>query len=492
LDPLEEPLPPPPPRPVVETAPPSRAKRRREPPPVDPEAPRRPPGGRTRSDPSNTPGKVERTPGVFPPPPPSRNPTFAGGLLTDGHDEPPDPWFPGSVLQHPADAIIADWECLAPDPPDVRPEDSVSQAGQRRPPPARHDLDVEDYRRDHGTRMSRRKDETRRNRHRSAQHDRRYVEMQQRRAPPADPPSPPPSAPSRANSDPGPPPTPAPSPPPDSPSRARRASKRRSEADGPPPLYSERTHDRRLGRSSAKSRPPPPPSAVSGPELEYPDLAELTDAPLSDPASADESQEVFLVNRLGFRGGRRGKDQRTQRPAAEAHNPLYFRCREDVTLPATNRERTAFIPVELYYRDRPVTAEELRRSCVDSRKIISLYWNFSFETKYKARGVTQWFQHNRRSDRGFPFTPGPAARIHVPKNVTVQVKAGCRLGAVAVVVDAGLDRLPEGADPPPSTHRPRNPPRPHPTDRHPRRPPAAPRAPPESYTSSPSSVSSFL
>ena len=340
--------------------------------------------------------------------------------------------------------------------------------------------------------MSRRKDETRRNRHRSAQHDRRYVEMQQRRAPPADPPSPPPSAPSRANSDPGPPPTPAPSPPPDSPSRARRASKRRSEADGPPPLYSERTHDRRLGRSSAKSRPPPPPSAVSGPELEYPDLAELTDAPLSDPASADESQEVFLVNRLGFRGGRRGKDQRTQRPAAEAHNPLYFRCREDVTLPATNRERTAFIPVELYYRDRPVTAEELRHSCVDSRKIISLYWNFSFETKYKARGVTQWFQHNRRSDRGFPFTPGPAARIHVPKNVTVQVKAGCRLGAVAVVVDAGLDRLPEGANPPPPTHRPRNPPRPHPTDRHPRRPPAAPRAHPESYTSSPSSVSSFL
>jgi hypothetical protein len=355
-----------------------------------------------------------------------------------------------------------------------------------------HDLDVEDYRRDHGTRMSRRKDETRRNRHRSAQHDRRYLEMQQRRAPPADPPSPPPSAPSRANSDPGPPPTPAPSPPPASPPRTRRASKRRSDADGPGPLYSERTQDRRLGRSSAKSRPPPPPSDASGPELEYPDPAELTDAPLSDPASADESQEVFLVNRLGFRGGRKGNGQREQKTAPETHNPLYFRCREDVTLPAANRERTAFIPIELYYRDRPVTAEELRRSCEDSRKIISLYWNFSFETKFKARGVTQWFQHNRRSDRGFPFTPGPAARIHVPKNVTVQVKAGCRLGAVAVVVDAGLDRLPEGANPLPPAQRPRNPPRPHPASRHPRQLPAAPRAHPGSCTSSPSSVSSFL
>ena len=121
-------------------------------------------------------------------------------------------------------------------------------------------------------------------------------------------------------------------------------------------------------------------------------------------------------------------------------NGLYFRCREDVNLPTANRARTAFIPIELYYKDRPVTAEELRHSCVEGCKIISLYWNFSFETKHKAKGVTQWFKHDRRSDRGFPFPPGPAARLHIPKNINVQVNAGCRLGAV---VDAGLDRLPE-------------------------------------------------
>ena len=120
-------------------------------------------------------------------------------------------------------------------------------------------------------------------------------------------------------------------------------------------------------------------------------------------------------------------------------NDVYFRCREDVTLPAAARARTAFIPIELYFRDRPLTAEELSRACVDERKVISLYWNFSFKSRRKARGVTNWFQHDRRRDSGFPFTPGPAARIHIPKNITVQVQAGHRLGAVVAMVNAGLD-----------------------------------------------------
>ena len=57
--------------------------------------------------------------------------------------------------------------------------------------------------------------------------------------------------------------------------------------------------------------------------------------------------------------------------------------------------------------------------------------------------MSQWFQHDRRSDHSFLFAAGPAARLYVPKNINVQVKKGCRLGAVAVTVDAGLDRLPE-------------------------------------------------
>ena len=113
-----------------------------------------------------------------------------------------------------------------------------------------------------------------------------------------------------------------------------------------------------------------------------------------------------------------------------------------MNLPASPRGRTAFIPVELYYRDRVVTAEELRKSCVDSQKIIFLHWNLVFETKHKARGVSKWFQHDRRSDQGFPFPAGPAARVHIHKNVNVQVKDRYRLGAVVVTVDAGLDRLP--------------------------------------------------
>ena len=117
-------------------------------------------------------------------------------------------WNPGSVFQTPADAITADWDDPAIEFSDVHPADSVSQAGPR-PTTLCHDLDVEDYRRDHGVRISSRKSEMRRNRHRSAQHDRRYHEMQQRRAPTADSPSPPPSVTGRATSDPGPPPTPA-------------------------------------------------------------------------------------------------------------------------------------------------------------------------------------------------------------------------------------------------------------------------------------------
>ena len=97
-------------------------------------------------------------------------------------------WSPEPMFQTPADAIIADWDYPTAEPSDVHPDDSVSQAGRKLTAP-RHDLDVEDYRRDHGIRISSRKHDIRRNRHRSAQHDRRYLEMQQRRAPPASRPS---------------------------------------------------------------------------------------------------------------------------------------------------------------------------------------------------------------------------------------------------------------------------------------------------------------
>ena len=106
--------------------------------------------------------------------------------------------------------------------------------------------------------------------------------------------------------------------------------------------------------------------------------------------------------------------------------------------------------------------------------------------------MTQWFQHNRRCDSGFPFNPGPAARIHVPKNTRVQVQAGCRLGTVVAVVNAGLDRL-QGEDeedfpnhestfhPPPQRFQPHN-----------RRFPADLGAFPGPYSTCPSSASSSL
>ena len=88
-----------------------------------------------------------------------------------------------------------------------------------------------------------------------------------------------------------------------------------------------------------------------------------------------------------------------------------------------------------------MTDLELEKACVVDRKVIFLYWNRSFQTKRKVQGVHHWFQHNRRCNSGFPFLPGAAACIRVPKNVHVQVRAGCRLGTVVAVVDAGLDRL---------------------------------------------------
>ena len=152
--------------------------------------------------------------GGFAPParPPSPNQTFADGLTRRDQDEPPDPdpkWLPAPS---PADAILAeevyptaDWpgplptpadmpatefdtadrSLPAPDPedlPDVMPDDSVSQAG-RKPPTCRRDLDLEDYRRDHGTRISNQKSNKRRNRHKSEQQNRQDVEHQRRRVP---------------------------------------------------------------------------------------------------------------------------------------------------------------------------------------------------------------------------------------------------------------------------------------------------------------------
>ena len=174
-------------------------------------------------------------------------------------------------------------------------------------------------------------------------------------------------------------------------------------------------------------------------------------------------------------------------------NDVYFRCRADVDIPASHKARTAFIPIELYFRDGHIlTAKELERACVDDRKIISLFWNFSFETRRKTTGVTQWFQHNRRCDSGFPFKPGPAARIHVPKNTRVQVQAGCRLGAVVAVVNAGMNRLQEEYEEnfptlESTVHQPSRR-----TQHHNRRFPAGPGAFPGPSSTCPSSASSSL
>ena len=159
-----------------------------------------------------------------------------------------------------------------------------------------------------------------------------------------------------------------------------------------------------------------------------------------------------------------------------------------MTLPAAPRARTAFIPIELYYRDRPLTAEEISHHCVEERKIISLYWNLSFESRRKAKGVANWFQHDRRKDSGFPFTPGPAAQIHIPKNIAVQVQAGHRLGAVVAVVNAGMDRF-RGADEECSPDL-EQPSRLHPPPIHPR--PAGRTGSPDPSSTSVSSASSFL
>ena len=103
----------------------------------------------------------------------------------------------------------------------------------------------------------------------------------------------------------------------------------RSEVDAPDPLCSGQTRDRRLGRSSAKTRrspTPPLPEAPPGtgqlppPEPEYPDPADLMD-PLISPT---HPQEVLLINRSGFKGGKRfkGKRQLNQQPCNPPHQTL--------------------------------------------------------------------------------------------------------------------------------------------------------------------------
>ena len=92
-------------------------------------------------------------------------------------------------------------------------------------------------------------------------------------------------------------------------------------------------------------------------------------------------------------------------------------------------------------------------------------WNRSFQIKKKVQGVHHWFQHNRRCDSGFPFSPGAAACIRVPKNVHVKVRAGCRLGSVVAVENVGLERLPEEDEDEDDLSNLNPPPHP-PTDRH--------------------------
>ena len=115
--------------------------------------------------------------------PPSPNQTFADGLILRGQEEAPDPNPLRPLLQMPADVVLADedyptaeWPGISPETaempeictetvkmpesrpeiaelPKVCPDDSASQAG-RKLTTRHHDLDLEDYRQDHGTRMS--------------------------------------------------------------------------------------------------------------------------------------------------------------------------------------------------------------------------------------------------------------------------------------------------------------------------------------------------
>ena len=179
-DPVEEALPPHPPIAFggmapqgEEFIPPQRAKRTRGEGPSAPDEPQFIQGGETQSG-----------GGLMPPfRPPSPNQTFADGLILRGQEEAPDPNPLRPLLQMPANVVLADedyptaeWPGISPETaempeictetvkmpesrpeiaklPKVCPDDSVSQAG-RKLTTRHHDLDLEDYRQDHGTRMS--------------------------------------------------------------------------------------------------------------------------------------------------------------------------------------------------------------------------------------------------------------------------------------------------------------------------------------------------
>ena len=168
----------------------------------------------------------------------------------------------------------------------------------------------------------------------------------------------------------------------------------------------------------------------------------------ADNGPADKSQEVLFINHPGRETKKsQGRGKQREQPPGTRHgdrNDVFFRCRENLDFPAVNRDREIFIPIELHFRHaRVLTALELEKACVADRKVISLNWNCSFQIKKKVQGVHHWFQHNRRCDSGFPFYPGAAACIRVPKNIHVKVPAGCRLGSVVAVENVGLERLPE-------------------------------------------------
>lgn len=194
----------------------------------------------------------------------------------------------------------------------------------------------------------------------------------------------------------------------------------------------------------------PPLVTLAGPAAED-HASDQTGSAETKPAvtePADKLQEVLFINPA------ESQRKKSQGPGIHRENPpmirqgkrndIYFRCRETLDFPAVNRAREIFIPVELHFRHtRAFTDSELEKACVEDRKVISFNWNRSFQKKTKVHGVHHWFQHNRRRDSGFPFVPGAAACIQVPKNVHVKVQAGCRLGSVVAVENVGLDWLPE-------------------------------------------------
>ena len=122
------------------------------------------------------------------------------------------------------------------------------------------------------------------------------------------------------------------------------------------------------------------------------DRVESTEMMPATTEPADKLQEVLFINQAERqRKKSQGLGAHRENPPTTRQgerNDVYFRCRENLDFPAVNRAREIFIPVELHFRQtRALTDLELEKACVVDRKVISLHWNRSFQSKTKVQGV---------------------------------------------------------------------------------------------------------